>query len=172
MLNKEQKKQIVKDLVDKFKTAKSVVFVDFKGLEMKKMTELKKELKKAGIDFKVTRKTLMNIALKNAGLEADAKKMEGQIAISISHEDEVAPAKIISTFAKKNEGLKIAGGILGIKVMSIEEVKALAKLPSKEEMLAKLVGTINAPISGFVNVLAGNIRGLVQVLKGISEKAN
>ncbi len=172
MQTRSQKKELVKDMTSKVKEAKSVVFADFKGVKVKDLTALKKELRKEGIDFKVSKKTLINIAFKEAGIEVDTKKMEGQVAVSISSQDEVAPAKIISNFSKKNENLKILGGILESKLMSIEQVKALAKLPSKEELLAKLVGTLQAPVSGFVNVCAGNLRGLVQVLKSISESKN
>jgi large subunit ribosomal protein L10 len=170
MQTREQKKQLVKDLAQKAKASKSVVFADFKGVKVKDLTELKKELRKENADFRVLKKTLINIAFKEAGIEVDTKEMEGQVAVSISESDEVAPAKIIDKFSKKNENLKILGGILDKKLMSIEEIKALAKLPSKEELLAKLVYTIKAPVSGLVNVCAGNLRGLVQVLKAISEK--
>lgn len=169
MQTKAQKKELVKDLAQKIKESKSVVFADFKGVKVKDLTELKKELRKEGISFKVLKKTLINIALKEAGVEASTKEMEGQVAISTSPKDEVAPAKIISKFSKANENIKILGGVLESKSMTIEEVKSLAMLPGKEELLGKLVGTIQAPISGFANVLAGNIRGLVQVLKGIGE---
>lgn len=169
MLKKEQKKELVKELSERIKTSKSVVFSDYKGLQVKDITLLRKELRKTESDFKVFKKTLLKIALQEAGVELDTKKLEGQVAVSISQIDEVAPAKVIATFAKKNENLKIVGGLLNLKEMSVEEVGALAKLPSKEELLAKLVGTLNAPISGFVNVLAGNLRGLVQVLKAIGE---
>lgn len=169
MLTKAQKKNIIDGLTAELKSSKSVVFADFKGMSVKELTMLKRELRKEGVTLKVTRKTLMDRALTDAGFEPNVKMMEGQIAISISQLDEVAPAKIIAKFAKDKENLKIVGGALGMKPMSVEEVKALAKLPSKEELLAKLVGTINAPVSGFVNVLAGNLRGLVQVLKGVAD---
>jgi large subunit ribosomal protein L10 len=167
---KDQKKEIVKDLAEKIKESKSVVFADFRGLKVKDLEILKKELREAGVSFKVTKKTLMNVALKEAKIEANVREMEGQIGVAVSALDEVAPAKIIEKFSKTNENIKLAGGILGKTVMSLDEVKALAKLPGKDELLAKLVGTINAPVSGLVNALAGNIRGLMQVLKGISEK--
>ncbi len=169
MLTKNQKKELVKDLAEKIKTAKSIVFADFKGIKVKDLTLLKKELRKEKVDFRVVKKTFINIAFKETGIEMDAKKMDGQVAISIAKEDEIAPAKILSKFAKNNENLKIISGILESKILSKEEIKALASLPSKDELLAKLVGTINAPVSGFVNVLAGNMRGLVQALKAISE---
>ena len=170
MQTKDQKKNIVKDLAEIIKNSKSVVFSDFKGLKVKDMTDLRRELRKEESDMKVVKKTLINLALKDAGIEMDTKNFEGQIAIAISEKDEVAIAKIISKFAKANENLKIVGGILGTKTLAKEEIAALAKLPSKEELLAKLVGTINAPVSGFVNVLAGNLRGLVTVLKAVADK--
>jgi large subunit ribosomal protein L10 len=167
MQTRTQKNEIVKDLTEKIKGSKAVVFSDFKGLSVKDMTTLRKELKAEGISLKVLKKTLINIALKDAGVELNAREMEGQVALAISEKDEVAAAKIIAKAAKANENLKILAGILGDKALSKEEVIALSKLPSKEELLAKLVGTLNAPVSGFVNVLAGNLRGLVNVLKAI-----
>jgi len=170
MQTKEQKAKLISDLAAKLKASKAVVFSDYKGLKVKDMTMLRKELRAEGIDFQVLKKTLMNVAMKEAGIEMDVKKLEGQIVIAISSGDEVMAAKLIAKAAKANENLKIAGGILGTKELSVAEVNALAKLPTKEELLGRLVGTLNAPVSGFVNVLAGNLRGLVQVLKAVSEK--
>jgi large subunit ribosomal protein L10 len=170
MQTRQQKEQLVKDLAEKIKNSKATVFSDFKGLNMKDMTTLRGELREKGVDFQVLKKTLLSIALKDAGIEVDVKKLEGQIAVAVSSNDEVEAAKIIAKLAKTNENLKIVGGLLGREVLNDEEVKALAKLPSKEELLSKLVGTLNAPISGFVNVMAGNLRGLVQVLKAIGEQ--
>lgn len=169
---KNQKKEIVKDLAEKLESSKAVVFSDFKGLSVKDMTDLRKELRAEGVDFKVIKKTLADIALRDAGIDLSVKKLEGQIAVAVSQNNEVAAAKIIAKAAKANENLKILGGILGTKSLNHEEVMALSKLPSKEELLAKFVGTINTPISGFVNVLAGNLRGLVQVLKAVGEGKN
>ena len=169
MQTKEQKKQLVKDLAEKIKSSKATVFSDFKGLSVKDMTALRSELREKGIEMQVLKKTLISIALKDAGVELDASKMEGQIAVAVASEDEVEAAKIIAKAAKANENLKIVGGLLGKDILSQEEVMNLSKLPSKEELLAKLVGTLNAPVSGFVNVLAGNLRGLVQVLKAVGE---
>lgn len=171
MLTKNQKIELVKELVEKIKASKSSVFVDFKGLKVKDATELKKFLRAEGVHYVVVRKTLLDIALKNAGVEGvSIKGMEGQVAIAISNADEVAAAKIIDTFAKTNENIKMLGGVLGSQILSAAEVKALAKIPSKEQLLGQLVGTLNAPISGFVNVLAGNLRGLVQVLNAVKEQ--
>lgn len=172
MQSKDQKKEIIKELAKKIKDSKAVVFSDYKGLKVKDMMALRNELRASGVELKVLKKTLINLALKDAGIPIDVKKLEGQIAIAISAGDEVVAAKIIAKLAKVNENLKMIGGILGTKELAAEEVNALAKLPSKEELLVKLVGTINRPVSGFVNVLAGNLRGLVQVLKTVAEKGN
>lgn len=170
MLTKNQKIQLVNELTEKIKEAKSTVFVDFKGLKVKDSTSLKKTLRTQGGQMIVIRKTLLDIALKNAGIEnANIKGLEGQIAICFSNSDEVSVAKILDTFAKTNQNVKMLGGSLGKEIMDGAQVKALAKIPAKEQLLGQLVGTLNAPISGFVNVLAGNIRGLVQVLKAIEE---
>ncbi len=171
MLTKAQKIELVKELTEKIKASKSSVFADFKGLKVKDTTELKKSLRAEGVHYVVVRKTLLDIALKNAGIEGvSIKGMEGQVAIAISNADEVSAAKIIDTFAKTNENIKMLGGVLGTQILSAAEVKALAKIPSKEQLLGQLVGTLNAPISGFVNVLAGNLRGLVQVLNAVKEQ--
>jgi large subunit ribosomal protein L10 len=169
MQTRQQKEQLVKELAEKIKGSKAAVFSDFKGLTVKNLTDLRRELREKGVDFQVLKKTLITIALKDAGIEMDAKKLSGQIAVAVSAGDEVEAAKIIAKAAKANDNLKIVGGLLGKSVLTDQEVVALSKLPGKEELLAKLVGTLNAPVSGFVNVLAGNIRGLVQVLKAVSE---
>lgn len=166
---KEQKKSIVKDLAEKLKNCKAVVFSDYKGLAVKDMMALRGELREAGVELKVAKKTLINLAFKDANIGIDARKLEGQVALAISSEDEVAAARIIAKVAKTNENLKMVGGILGTKELSAEEVKALSLIPGKQELLAQLVGTLERPISGFVNVLAGNIRGLVQVLKAVAD---
>lgn len=171
MLTKNQKIELVKELSEKIKNAKSTVFIDYKGVKVKESTELKKTLRASGAECVVVRKTLLDIALKNAGIEnANIKGLEGQIAICFSNTDEVSAAKIIETFGKTNQNVKMVGGSLGQEIMDATQVKALAKIPSKEQLLGQLVGTLNAPISGFVNVLAGNLRGLVQVLKAIEEQ--
>lgn len=169
MQTKDQKKKIVSDLAEKLKNSKAAVFSDYKGLPVKEMMALRKELRKQGIDFAVAKKTLMNLAFKKAKIDVDVRKMEGQLAIAISPEDEVEAAKIIAKNAKGNENLKILGGILETRFLGKEEVMELSKLPGKEELLAKLVGSLNAPVSGFVNVLAGNLRGLLNVLKAIGD---
>ena len=169
---KEQKKEDLKSLEDKFNKTKSTVFVNFSGLNVKETTGLRKSLRKEGIDYEVVKKTLLKLALDKTGHEdVDPKKLEGNVATVFGYEDEVLPAKILSEFRGQNKALEILGGIIEKKYIASAKVGELASIPGKKELLAKVVGSINAPVSGFVNVLAGNLRGLVQVLKAMSEKS-
>lgn len=171
MQNKQQKKTLVLEVAKKIKASKALVFASFKGVSVKDVTTVRKELTQSGSGWQVLKKTLLNIALKDAGISVDVRKLGGQIGVAFSH-DEVTAAKVLAQFAKANKTVPftIEGGALGVKELSIEEVKALAKLPSQDELRAQLVGTLQAPISSFVRVLSGNLSGLVQVLKAIEEK--
>lgn len=168
---KQQKETLVAEVAAKIKNSKALVFANFKGVTVKDVTTIRKELRKSGSSWQVLKKTLLNIALKDAGVEVDARALEGQVGVAFSH-DEVAAAKVIADFQKANKDvtLSIEGGALGNKSLTANEVKALAKLPSQDELRAKLVGTLQAPIASFVRVLGGNLSGLVQVLKAIEEK--
>jgi len=169
MLTRQQKEAIVVKLTDEIKESPACVFTDFKGLSANDMVELKQKLRESGSTFQVIKKKLLAIALKNNDIEIDTKQLEGQIAVSVSS-DEVSSAKIIHETAKENENVKIVSGVLGEKLMTLEEVQALAKLPSRDELRAMLVGQLQAPISGFVNVLAGVPRSFVQVLDAVKEE--
>ena len=170
--NKEQKQEIVRTLKKQIEKSKSIVFASFDGLEVKENEILRKELKKENSEYVVAKKTLMNLAFEDAKIDnLNVRDFEGRVAAIFGYEDEVAPAKIVGEFQKTHEdNIDFLGGILENKYLSKEEVTALSKLPSKQELYAKIVGSLNAPISGFVNVLAGNLRGLVTVLKAIEEK--
>jgi large subunit ribosomal protein L10 len=114
----------------------------------------------------------MNLAFQDVKIEGlNVKDFEGRVAAIFAYEDEIAPAKIVDEFKKTHDdNIDFVGGILENKFLSKEEITVLAKLPSRQELYAKIVGSLNAPVSGFVNVLAGNLRGLVNVLKAIEEK--
>lgn len=153
------------------KKAKMVVLTDFKGLKVKEITVLRKDLQKGQTDCAVTKKTLMARAFKEIGLDLDAKALPGDIiGINLGYGDEMAPAKIISAFAKTHEAMKILGGIMDNKFIDAALVKVYATLPSKEQLLAQAVGSIAAPLRGLVTVLAGNLRGFVQVLNAYKDK--
>lgn len=167
---REQKENIIENLAKKLAKFKSLVFIDYKGLTVKESSQIKKLCKKEKAEYIVAKKTLIQLAIKKAGLEdIDAKALQGNIALIVGFEDEIAPAKIAANFAKDHQSLKLLGGIMENKYINFDQVTALSKIPSKIELLSKLVGSINAPVSGFVNVLAGNLRGLVNVLNGIKD---
>jgi large subunit ribosomal protein L10 len=168
---KQEKEALVSEVADKIKGSKALVFANFKGVSVKDITSIRRELRKSGSSWQVLKKTLLNIALKDAGVEVDARALDGQVGVAFS-QDEVAAAKVIADFQKANKDvtLTIEGGALGSKSLSANEVKALAKLPSQDELRAQLVGTLQAPIAGFVRTLSANLSGLMQVLKAIEEK--
>ena len=170
--SKEQKKQILENLTTKIQNSKSVIFTKFSGLKVKENEELRKQLKEEESEYYVAKKTLLDLAFRDFKIEGlDVRSFEGQVAAVFGFKDEVTPAKVVDKFAKgKEDKIEFLGGILENKFISSEEVKNLAKLPSKDELYAKVVGSLNAPISGFVNALAGNLRNLVYVLKAIEEK--
>ncbi len=166
---RQQKEFSVKQLTDVLKTAKSAVFASISGLKIADTDELRKNCREQKVSYIISKRTLLKRALKDAGIEISDEALKGSVALIAGMEDEVAPAQIAAQFAKKRDVMKFLGGILEGKVIDVSMVTALAALPSKKALLAQLVGTLNAPISGFVNVLAGNLRGLVNVLNNIKE---
>lgn len=167
-----QKQEILRSLEKKIERSKSIVFAGFNALGVKDNEALRDKLRQENGEYYVAKKTLLGLAFKNQGVDSlDTKGLDGKIAAVFSYGDEVAAAKVLDTFRKdKGEKLYFLGGILEGKLLSKEEIEAVAKLPSKSELYAQLVGSLNAPISGFVNALAGNLRNLVYVLKAIEEK--
>lgn len=170
----EQKQQFVAQLSDKLKNAVAGVIVSYKGISVEKDTKLRADLRNAGVEYTVVKNTLLSRAAKDAGLDGFDPVLEGTTAIAISPEDHVAAAKILVKFVEDNgkqiKDFKIKAGFVEGKVLNKAEVEDLAKLPSKEVLIAKTLGGLNAPISGFVTVLNANIRGLACVLSAIAEK--
>lgn len=169
MLTKSQKEQIIQEIKEKLSNSKVVITADFRGLSVKEMDELKKEIREIGGSVQVIKKTLMNIALKEQNTDFDLKKFTGPLVFVFGPEETGVPKKIWN-FIKKSENLKIQGGLLEKEKIDAAQIEALAKMPSREELLAKLVGTIQAPVSGFVYALSGTIGSLVNVLKAVSDK--
>ena len=145
----ETKKVQVEEIAAKFKAAASIVVVDYRGLTVGQATELRKQLREAGVEFKVYKNTLTRRAAEIAGLEGINEYLTGPNAIAFSNEDVVAPAKIINEFAKKNEALEIKAGIIEGNVSTVEDVKALAELPSREGLLSMLLSVLQAPVRNF-----------------------
>ena len=168
----QEKQEMVQNLKDKYDKAKSVVFISFDGLTVHENESLRRELEGEGGEYVVAKKTLLDKALEGKQVENynTAKDMEGKMATVFSFEDEVAAAKVVDKYQQSSGKVQFVGGILNDRFLTADEMNNLAKVPGKQELYAKLVGSLNAPISGFVNVMAGNIRGLAQVLKAIEEK--
>jgi large subunit ribosomal protein L10 len=170
MLKRKEKEAVVENLLEVIKNAKSIVFADYKGLLAEDVASLRKKLFAEKTTYGVYKKSLVQIALNQLKIEADVKTHKGPLALASSQEEEVLPAKSVYEFSQKNENLKITGGILEGHYLSALEMESLAKLPSKEELIARAVGSIRAPISNFVGVLSGTLRSLVTVLKAVEEK--
>lgn len=169
-VTKEKKQNIVKDLKEKLSKAKSVVFTKYHGVSANDINDLRAKFKDSGSEYVVAKKTLMDLAFDKSMIKGvKAKELEGEVAAIFGYEDEVMPAKILDEFAREHKTMEIIGGVLENKFIEAERIKALAKLPSKAELYAKIVGSIKAPVSGLVNVLGGNLRSLVCVLKAVED---
>lgn len=166
----QQKKEVVKELTEKIEAAKAIVLADYRGLTVEQDTELRNALRKAGVEYKVVKNTLTRFAAKANGLDGLDSFLNGPTAMATSATDPVAPAKVLAEYAKKYEKLELKVGVVEGKIIDLAGIKALAELPPREVLIAKVLGGFNAPISGFVNVLNGNIRGLVVALNAIAEK--
>lgn len=165
-----EKQQIVNELSEKLKNSISGVLVDYSGITVDKDTKLRAELRKAGIYYSVKKNTIIRLAAKQAGIEGLDEVLNGTTAIALSDNDLIAPAKILAKFADDNEKFNIKAGFIEGKTVDAKQIHDLAKLPSKEVLVAKFLGGMKAPINGFVNVLNGNLRGLVVALNAIAEK--
>lgn len=150
-----------------FVNSKCTVLVDFCGLTVAQDTELRRKMREAGVSYEVNKNTLIRIAAQEAGVEGLEAYLEKNTAVASSAEDPVAVAKVVCEFAKTNKQLVVKAGVLDGKVISADEVKALAALPPKEVLIAKVLGSMNAPITGFVNVLQGTIRNVVYALDAV-----
>lgn len=148
----ETKQVRVEEITEKFKGAATAVVVDYRGLNVSQITELRKQLREAGVEFKVYKNTMTRRATEVAGLEGLNEYLTGPNAIAFSAEDVVAPAKIINDFAKKNEKLEIKAGVIEGTIASADDIKALAELPSREGLLSMLLSVLQAPMRNFALV--------------------
>ncbi|HOP10688.1 MAG TPA: 50S ribosomal protein L10 [Oscillospiraceae bacterium] len=166
----QEKQAAVAEIVNTLNGTISGVLVSYQGITVADDTKLRAELRKAGVKYKVLKNSLLNFAVKEAGLEGLTEVLEGTTALAVNTEGETAAAKILCEYAKKNEKFVIKAGFVEGNVIDADNVKALAKLPSKEVLIAQVLAGFNAPITGLVNVLNGNIRGLAVALNAIAEK--
>jgi large subunit ribosomal protein L10 len=166
----QQKKEAVNQLAEKIKEAKTVVIADYKGLTVEEDTEMRNALRKSGVEYRVVKNNLIKLALEKNEVTELEQYLKGPTAIAMSTEDVVAPAKVLSEYSKKFKKVELKAGIVEGKIFNADELKTIAELPSKEELIAKAIGGMKSPLYGLVNVLNGNIRGLVIALNAIAEK--
>jgi len=171
-ISRDKKQTIVSELSELLANAKLTAFAAYDGLTVADLQGLRRAAREQGVDIKVVKNRLVRVAMQQTdrlnAVETDL--MKGQLLYATSSVDEVAPAQILAQFAKTHEALKLAGGINADgSVLDQADIKALAALPTKDQLRAQLVGTIAAPLSGFVNVLAGNVRGVLNVLNARAE---
>lgn len=170
-ITRKKKEELVDKFAEKLEKSKAAVFTDYKGLTVEEINEVRNSLREQGIEFKVIKNTLFGLAVKKAKLDIDSKELANHpVAVAFGYDDEVAPAKIVFNFAKSHEALEIIGGILEGKSIEASSVKSLAQMPSREELLAKMIGSMNAPVSNFVGVMHANLRNVVGVLDAIREQ--
>lgn len=167
----------VKNLSDKITQAKSFILVDYRGLTVEQVTTLRQKVAESDGELKVAKNTLLKLALKQSlknkeQLEDFKEALTGPTMTLFSFDDPIAPLKVLSEFAREVELPKIKVGLLGTTFLPLEKIEELASLPTKDELHAKVIGQLNAPIYGFVNVLGGNLRKLVYVLNGIKNSKN
>ncbi len=153
MAKVEFKKPIVDEISAAVKDAQSVVLVDYRGLTVEQDTQLRKQLREAGITYKVYKNTMMNFAFKGTDFEALTSYLEGPSAIAISTEDATAPARVICKFAKTADALEVKGGMVEGIAYDAKGIMEIAKIPSREELLSKLLGSIQSPITNFARVM-------------------
>jgi len=169
-LDRTQKEQVVADLREKLQRASATVLTDFKGMTVEEMTRLRDALAAEQVEYQVVKNTLMRLASRGTDTAVLEPKVKGTCAVAIGFSDPTAPARIIKKFNKTNEKLKIKAGVLGPRLLDSDQVIALADMPSREELLAKLLGTLNAVPTGLVTVLSGVARAFVGVLAAIQRK--
>lgn len=167
---RQSKEQTLAALSDKLQRMKGLVFTHYQGLTVKDVTELRCLLRTQNIDLMVTKKTLLRRALTEAKADPSVvDSLSGDVALAFGFDDEIAPAKLLQTFAKTHPSVKLLGAVVQGQFVDAAQAVALAKLPSRDELLAKTVWVIKGPLTGLVQVMNGPLRGLINVLQAFNE---
>jgi len=169
-LRLEAKQKITEDLHDRFARSAIIVVTDYKGLDVESMNDLRRKLRESNIEYQVVKNTLLVRAAEDTEVALIKDYFKGPSAVAISYDDPVAPAKVLTQFAKDNGKLEIKVGVLNGKVLDAQAIKALAILPSREVMLAHFLSALNAVPTSFVRALAEIPRSLVNVLTAIKDQ--
>ena len=169
-VTRQQKEESLVELKEKFAKAKSVAFGQYAGISVEQISAMRKEMRAANVEFKVAKKTLMKIAAKENGVEVSDDLMPGTIAAIFSYGDQVSGPKIVTKFAKKIEVLKLVGGVMDGKTLSMKDVKALADLPSKEELLAKFMSMLVSPLRNFHGAISSPLASFARTTQAYADK--
>lgn len=165
-----EKEELVEEIKDRFSRSEAVILVDYRGLTVKELQALRGKLRECGCELRVYKNTLTEIALRELAMPELGGLLEGPTAFTFGFGDPVAPAKALTAFAKDHKALELKGGLVQRAVMGAEDVKALATLPSREELVAKLLGTMQNPLGGLVRVLAGPAGAFARVVKAVADQ--
>ncbi|PLX88421.1 MAG: 50S ribosomal protein L10 [Desulfuromonas sp.] len=168
-MNRTEKEQIVQEFTERLKETQAAFLADYRGINVEQVTNMRRELTQAGVEYRVIKNNLLKLAAQNTPAEPLQDFCAGPTAIALSGDDPVAPAKILSKYAKAIEAFELKAAVLDGKLLSVADINALAELPSREELLAKMLGSMSAPTTNFVGTLAAIPRSLVQVLHAIGE---
>ncbi|MBP3925118.1 50S ribosomal protein L10 [bacterium] len=169
MATKAFKSEKIDAIKAKAEKAQVAILTEYKGYSVEEITKLRRTIQKEGGDYMVTKNTLAKIALKGTDYEVLADAMKGPIAIAFGFEDQVSPAKAVANFIKESKKGAILGGALDGKLLSAEEAEALSKLPSKEELIAKMLGSINSPASGIVGSINAVMSQLTRTMAAVRD---
>lgn len=170
-MNKQNKQQVVTEMHDKLSRAKAVFLADFRGMSVEKATTLRNDLRNAEVEYKVVKNTLLELASADTDAAALVPHLKGPTAVAMTYTDPVAAAKVLAKYAKDQQAaFKLKAGVLSGKVISVPEIQALSELPSREVLIAKMLGSMNAPATNFVGVLAAVPGSFVRALDAIRQK--
>lgn len=165
-----EKEATVAEIKDRLQRAKSIVLTDYRGLNVGEVTELRKKLREAGIEYKVVKNTLATRAARDAALEGLETHLAGPTAMAFGYDDPIMPAKILAAFARDHRNLELKAGILEGRILGQAEVKALADLPGREQLLAIVLGVFQSPLRGLAAVLSGPMRNMVYGLEALRKQ--
>jgi large subunit ribosomal protein L10 len=167
-LNKQSKKQVVKEMHEKLQRAKAVFLADFRGMSVEKATKLRNDLRGAEVEYKVVKNTLLDLASADTETAALAPHFKGPTAVAMTYTDPVAAAKVLAKYAKEQQAVfRLKAGVLSGRAITVADIQALAELPSREVLIARMLGSMNAPATNFVGVLAAIPGSFVRVLNAI-----
>ncbi len=169
-MKKEEKGQAIEELKKRFSEAKAVIFTDYKGMTVAELSDLRRLLRAGGVDYSVVKNTLARIASQDTPMSVAKTAFKGPVAVAIGYKDPVMTAKKVIEFSKKNEKLKLSGGVIEGKLYSVAEVKAIADLPPREVLLSMLAGAFQAPLSKMAAALSATVSSFAYAMGALKTK--